>query len=132
MTVKLTDKHLRIFDRAVRRWVKRLKLDDWEFHVAMGGVHKSNRAELEYDVLGAVATFSLTDEWNDEVTGPTKAEVESCAKHEALHLLCAELEVLARSRYVTKDEVDRASEHLVRKLEWLILDKHFTRGRERR
>ena len=65
-----------------------------------------------------IATAYLNNEI-DEKDKPFR-DIKSSAKHEALHLLLARLEVNGTSRFVLREDIDEASEELVHKLEDLI------------
>ena len=69
---------------------------------------------------GAVVNVSLNN-----ITSPDEninKDIPLSAKHEAIHLLLARFADTAESRYVSQEEVNRAEEELVRRLEKLIPD----------
>ena len=108
-----TAKHFEIFKNEVLRWLGVFGLEhDVGFeHVemvdckaAMCGVYKFR-----------TCMFSLNTNWDPD-TPLTVAEIKKTAKHEAIHLLLYDLQILACARWVTRDEVDVAVESLTYKL----------------
>lgn len=78
-------------------------------------------ATYHANYLGQAVTFRFNTEWEDGGTRPlTKVEIERTAKHEAIHLLTTDLYLVANSRFATQDEIDKANETLVRRLENLL------------
>lgn len=73
---------------------------------------------IERNYLHAVATVTL----NSEVPEKDKPfqDIKLSAKHEAIHLMLAEYDYMAKNRFASEDDLYAAEEKLVHKLEGLI------------
>lgn len=76
---------------------------------------QQNAAELEFNAPSKQATIRL----NAEGIGPTY-NPEVLARHEAFHLLLADLTGLAKWRYSQREEIDEEAERIVYRLEKLF------------
>lgn len=115
--MKTSKKDFGVFKEEFLLWQKNLGLMAWEIIF----VHKRLKdaaAQINADSLSRMATVALSsvvagerDEWNDP---------KACGKHEAIHLLLADLDWLARQRYTSERELDREEEGIVRRLEKIL------------
>ncbi|NQU83495.1 MAG: hypothetical protein HQ536_02180 [Parcubacteria group bacterium] len=109
-----------LFKSECKRWIDELKLDNWEVHYRWED-DEENRASCSADLGGYIATLSLSTNWgvHRKVAIPDE-EVKQCAKHEVIHLMLARISANAKSRYVSRDDLEESEEELVRKLEKII------------
>ncbi len=71
-------------------------------------------AEISFDSDCKSATVTLAIDWKDGWNIPlTRHELDHTAFHELMHLRLADLKWLAKSRFVTPDEINRAGEEAV-------------------
>ena len=118
--IKTTKKHYEIFKQECRKWIDKLKLDNWEVHYRWQK-EENSKASCLANLSGYIATLILSTEWDDDRQEPiNEEEVESCSKHEVIHLLLARLSGNARARYASRDDLDESEEELVRKLEKIL------------
>ena len=117
---KTTKKHFELFKQECQKWLEKLKLDNWEVHYDWRE-DDGNRASCSADLSGYIATLNLSADWGDNRQEPiTDDEERSCAKHEVIHLLLARLSANAKSRYISRDDMEESEEELVCKLEKII------------
>ena len=115
---KTTAAHFALFKKEVQFWIDKWGLHQWET-LFKHEPFNDDRAGIGHNLCGRSATFFLSMEWGD-VTPPTDAAIKATAKHEAIELLLAEVYTMAKSRFVTDDELLAAHHALVRRLEkWL-------------
>ena len=116
-----TPAHFELFKKECRKWIELFGLDEWKIYFLHLSPPDSKRlAGCNYEGLTFVATFVLNKNWRHDK--PNNNWVKMVAHHEVVHLLIAQLNCLATSRYVTEDEVENAVERLVHKIE-AITDK---------
>ena len=118
--MKTTNKHFELFKKECNYWLDKLKLDDFEanyYHENISYNKADASVSADYKYRRADFTFSIDDfdkdTFNDEY-------IKNTAKHEVLHLLVGEMKDLAQDRYIIKDEIIKADERLIRKLEKLL------------
>ena len=111
-----------LFQLEFLKWRVRFGMVEWEVYFEHG--KSDGEAEIEFNDLDKTANVTLANNWNQgEVSRETIWEV---ALHEAVHLALEPLTFLAKNRYATEEEIDRANEDLARKLVFGI--KHLKSG----
>ena len=112
-----TRKHFDLFKKEFKKWQKKFELSYLRiayFHEKIDG-----RAEIRYDLDNHTVRLSFDTDWGD--SDPiNESTICGAAKHEAIHLLLAELSVAGRSKDYTTRDCDIAEEKLVRKLSVII------------
>jgi hypothetical protein len=108
----------KIFKKAFRAAMKRLKITDFDFYLEKGDLMDGTIA----DVMRDCDARSCVVRWH---SAPDKLDnrkkfIESVAKHEALHVLVADFSELAHSRGARPEQISAAEEALVVKLCRLI------------
>lgn len=118
--MKTTKKDFDLFKSECEYWIDKLKLDDWEAYI-----HHENPDDKYADCScnqdtifkRADIKFSIShfdkDTFNEEY-------IKRVAKHEVLHILLATITDLAHNRFLRRDELVKAEEELIRKLEKII------------
>jgi len=115
---KLTDKHFQLFQKECEKWIKKLKLDNWEVHYDWQE-SKENRASCISNLNGYIITLLLSKKW-ENYEKVSDSDICQVAKHEVIHILMARFSTNAKSRYVSSDDMEESGEELVRKLEKLL------------
>jgi hypothetical protein len=110
-------KDFREFQRWFKHYQDKFGLNGWEVYFKSEPL-EDRFAEIRTSIEGMTATAVLNCNLPDK-DKPFK-DVKRIAKHEALHLLCARLEIDGRHRYISDDEITEAAEELVIKLGHLI------------
>jgi hypothetical protein len=115
--LKTTASHFEYFKSEARRWLDKLGVTDYRIDF----VHESLAdayAKVGTKSVHKVARIGFNTEWRSDDPRPlNKASIADTAKHEAIHMVTADLVSLANSRFVTPDEVLEAEERLVRRLQ---------------
>jgi len=106
-----------LFQREFKKWQRLFGLGGYEIHFKYEP-DDASFASIAVDQDEMTATVRLNSKLPDK-DKPHK-DIKRDAKHEALHLLTARINYLARCRYTTGDEIYEAIEELVHKLEGLI------------
>lgn len=114
---KTTKRHFAVFEAEVRRLLKLWNLVDWEVRVT----HEKcdSLATCEPRGISRICIIRLATKWGPLDT-PTDERMRASARHEVAHLVTGELVMMARSRYVTEDEVTAAIETTARRLERML------------
>lgn len=115
--MKIPKSHFNRFKKAFAYWQERLGITC--YRACFEHELKDAFAEIEVNEDGQIAVARLCS----EVSGPDIAHYRDPvyhAKHEAIHLLTHRLVWLAQQRYVSKDEINREWEALVRRLERVL------------
>ena len=116
---KTTKKDFSEFKKEFLFQQKRFGLTEWEIFFALEDLNPVDRdAEIVVDFDGMCATVRMTSKIRDIDIPYFSAKFS--AKHEALHLLTASLQHLARIRYLTPDSIDEEWEKLVHRLEKVL------------
>ena len=113
------------FKTYFKSWAKALGIEYWEVqfrHVEAKDCEESY-ACLHLNMADYVAIVKLSKEWDDRVVN--NYSLKKCAKHEAIHMLIAKLSCCARSKYITRREIESSEEELVKQLVILIEDTKF-------
>lgn len=115
-----TKAHFEYFKKRVRYWYKRYNLSGWELYFGQQDIGESY-ARILVNLVGRVATFILTLEWQHPQMCPLKnISLDRCARHEVIHLMVGDVGILLNARFVSEDETRAAEERLVRHLEELL------------
>ena len=117
--MKTTKKDFDLFKALCEEWSEELKIDDFEinyWHEDPANPRADCMVEVDYKYRRADIYFSI----NNFKTKPSAEYIVELAKHEILHLLVGEIKDLAQDRYVIQDEIIKADERLIRKLEKII------------
>lgn len=112
--MRTTKRQFEDFKNECLRLQKTLNLKDWKiyFNWAEGSGYYS---KISSDVEGNVATISICKSYKKNHFW----DVKISAKHEMIHLFLARLENLAKSRYVSEEQIYSEEERLARVLEKL-------------
>lgn len=117
---KVTKEQFDLFKKECRKWIDKFELNNWKVHFKLGDAGEGNRASINRNVTGYIASIHLADSWDKLNVSLTNAEIRQNAKHEIIHLLLGRYSAQARERFIIQSELDEAGEELVRKLEWII------------
>lgn len=112
------NKDLELFKREFTRWQKLFGLTGYKVYFKCEPLDKSF-ADISVIQGNMVATIRINSKLPDK-DKPFK-DIKRSAKHEAIHLLLARLELSGRYRYSAENEIYEAVEELVHRLEDLIL-----------
>lgn|SRR3990167_2151585 len=113
--MKPTKKDFDFFKECCLEYIKKYQLNNWTFRFHFEGDGKReeqaayvvrNRENLQADIY-LDSRYSFTD----------REDIRQSAKHEIIHCLIGELYLLGINREMNLDEIDRAEEELVHKLE---------------
>ncbi len=115
-----TKGHFRIFREEVLRLLEAWGLQDWKPYFRHQKIDEDARAQCGTNLVGRCATFFLGLQWEEE---PTPEKVRDSARHEALELLVAPLECLARTRFLHDAEIRVEAHALIRRLEKILWGK---------
>lgn len=117
--MKTTKKQFNLFKSECLRWADKFGLDGWRLDFYLEKL-KGAQASVTRSYEGCVAEVRLDTEIKIDDDGNYDQVVKESAKHEMIHALLGNLSALASSRYVQGDEIYKAEEELVRKLEKII------------
>jgi hypothetical protein len=109
--------HFSLFNKTVVEWQKRLGLMDYLITVKHVRLNWDTGASSLSDAANRVASISLNTHWPHP---PSEMKIKQAAAHEVFHVLLAEMRKLACSRFLRCEEIDRAEEAVVRRLESLV------------
>ena len=110
---KTTSEDFIIYQNEVIRLIDKFGIDDWKIYFEQRDCDES-QAELVTDCVNRVCTFVLANEFTEGES------VENSAFHEVCHLLVGDLTDLNYYRWVTQNEVIKASETTARKLQSIL------------
>lgn len=116
--MKTTRRHFELFKKECLRLQVVLGLNGWTIafeHVKLEGLN----SKIVTSCLTKQATIALSSDHSD-VESLTDLVILRHAKHEMAHLLLADLDDLARQRYVQEGELDEAEHRIVRTLEKIL------------
>ena len=117
--MKTTQKQFELFKKECRKWANMFELNGWRFDFLLDDLGK-HQAEANVNYLGCVATIKLDIRLTKSKEDTWTNLVKLNAKHEIIHILLGNLATLGNSRFITSDEIVKAEEELVRKLENII------------
>lgn len=114
-----TAKDFEYFKERVNHWLKYLGLDlSWRVVVELGKKNCNGFGLCESNLSGRVATIWLCEDWEDWEF--TKEDIDRTALHECLELFLSPLHILANSRHITPDELEKEQHCIIRTLEKLL------------
>jgi len=119
--MKTTNEHFKIFHKHCEKWIKILGVEHWNIKIA--GIWDDEDCDFQARTVfrnrEMGATIWLGDEWNF-CNKITDKDLDDTAKHEILHLLVAQLELVGMERWTSEEEVKEQAESLVNKLGKII------------
>jgi hypothetical protein len=105
-----------LFTDEFTRWQVKFELSHWRIDFLHTKINA--RARIKPNVHTHTATVFFDTDWEDDEI--TDYKIKESAKHEAIHLLTCKLYNYGCDRNFTGNDIDRAEEELVRKLEEII------------
>lgn len=117
---KTTLKDFDTYQKLCLEWQKRLGLTNWALYFQRDD-DRSSYGRTRWDIDGAVATITLSKEW-DDFRSINDSELNRLALHEMLHVLLAEIVHVAESRYTNDGELSVVEHHVLRRIENVILE----------
>ena len=109
---KTTKKDFKEFQKEFMKYVELFGLKGYSVFFGREEIN-GGHAEIRVNIRDRVATVVLSTEKHEKHF----QTMRDCAKHEALHLLIARLEDLAKRRYVTPGDINEECEGIVEILE---------------
>lgn len=120
MEIKLKKKDFKAFKREVTAHVSMFGITEWRVYFEFSPLSGAN-GECRADLLGMKAVISLNPVIEVADNGrSTDEHVKEIAIHEALELLVIPLDIIARYRYATADEVNTHRHTLVNRIHKLL------------
>ncbi|MCJ7828629.1 MAG: hypothetical protein MUP81_02680 [Dehalococcoidia bacterium] len=110
------NKDFALFQSEFKKWQKVFGLSGYRAYFKYEPLDKF--ASIVINQSDMVVTVKLNSKISDE--DKPHQDIKRSAKHEAIHLLVARLEMNGHFRYATEHEICEAAEELVFKLESLI------------
>jgi len=111
------NKDFALFQSEFKKWQKLFGLTGYKVYFKYEPID-GKFADISINQDQMVATVRLNSELSDK--DKPYQDIERTARHEAIHLLVARLEMNGRYRHVSSGEIDEASEELVNRLGDLI------------
>lgn len=110
--------HFKLFQKECEKWIEYFGLKDWDIGYShYDGENEDNLdtlARIQFSTKARAATIFLMKKWGCK---PTNLLVKRYAFHEVCELMLADIYVLANSRYIEEDNLDRMFHTVIRKLE---------------
>ena len=116
-TYKVTDAHLKKYEKYAESYIAKLGLFDWERYYRKE-THNGAMASCGADLEGRLAILMVADQWDGIPV--TDKELKNAAKHEVFELLLWELCNVLRKPGVTDEEVHSVRHAVIRRLEQVI------------
>ena len=116
--MKTTPEHFAVFEAAVRKWVDRFGLRDWDIDVKRGRCGGDEFAICERGEQHA-GDITLSTRWGKPVTDEL---LERCAIHEVCHLVLADFAKAAEARFVREGEIDEQEHTVIYRLENVLME----------
>ena len=117
--MKTTQAQFSLFKSECRKWIKRFELSGWEIDFYLKDI-EDNQAQVFRNYIACTIKVNFSTEVTKNPDESWSKLIKDTAKHEMIHALIGNLALLAISRYVTSDEVEKAEEELTTKLEKII------------
>jgi hypothetical protein len=115
MIYKTTKENFECFKQSVICWQKLFGLTDYRIEVEHNKLQRQDAlAHISCDIDERWAVITLNIKWPFK---PNGLGLEKSAFHEICHLLTAEMDKLGKERYSTLDEINRANEAFVSRME---------------
>lgn len=115
-TANTVNQDFEIFKTAIYKWVKIFGLDYWNIAITRTPLDSEMGAETISDPDAKSVNFRFNSNFSKKLM----ISPENCAKHEAIHLLLADLVSLNYKRFLSERECLREEENLVQKLVAII------------
>lgn len=115
-TINTVNQDFETFKAAIHKWVKIFGLDYWNIAITKSQLDLGILADTISDPDARSVTFRFSSNFSRKRGVPP----EKCAKHEAIHLLLADLVSLNYKRFLSERECMREEENLVQKLVAII------------
>jgi len=115
MTHKTTLKHFALFKKHVHVWLDHFGLKDWEIILSHSIPEdcKGALAACEVDMTSRFCTIYLNPKWNRATTDEL---IKNSAFHEVCELLLGPLDICAKARHITEDEIDSERHGVIARL----------------
>jgi hypothetical protein len=107
------------FKKLHKSWLDKFHLSEWNCIYEFTQLNEAVLATTSISIKERSALIKLNNHWPNYEYEETFS-IERVAKHEAIHLLTADLSNLAEERYTSKQKIWRIEEILVVKLEKLL------------
>jgi len=114
--MKTTKKQFAEFEKECRRLQRVMGLTDFDLSISHSPGPSRHQAGIEVDSDVAAASIFL----NTDTAGSYFVNISEIALHEMCHLLIADLDALARARFVTDEEIFKTDEKLTNRLVTLL------------
>ena len=118
--MRTTQKQFELFKKECRKWIDRFELSGWQIDFYLRDID-SSQAQVQRDYMSCIANVNFHTEITKSPDETWEELINDTAKHEMIHILLSNLVLLAGSRYVTTDEIEKAEEELVVRLGKIIL-----------
>ena len=105
----------KIFKAEASRCIDKAGLKNWDIEVEFRPV-ENGKAECPNDCINRYASIVMGSNHDWETVG----ELKRAARHEVGHIIAAELAFLARARFATLREIERATESMCTLFEKLL------------
>ena len=102
------------FQKQVTSYQKQLGLTDWKIYFEHY-THENSMAWIKRDQEGRCCTIGLSIDWAHQKV--SRDMIKSCARHEVLHLLLADLRLAGNKRQTTDEDFTIAEHSIIRRLE---------------
>ena len=112
-----TKEQFELFRKECKKWADKFKLSGFRLDFYLKNLETENaQAQVIRDYLGCIIRVNFCTEIRKASYETWNKLIKDTAKHEMVHALITNLAELAKSRYVTEDELEKAEEELVVKL----------------
>ena len=113
-------KQFALFKKECRKWFNRFHLNGWRIDFFLTPLPNKEQSEIILDYLACVGTAQLDTTISKTAEDSYSKVIKDIAKHEMIHGLLGNFAAVARMRFVTARELEKAEEELVVKLECII------------
>lgn len=114
--MKTTVKQFDYFYKMCKRYVKYFGLYEWDLSYEHGRLDDGIVANCSTSMPQMSATIRFNTERHQNLSKLTNEEIRMTALHEVSHLLIAKLDLSARSRFITEDEIHGYDEEIVNRI----------------
>ena len=112
-------KQFQLFKSECKKWIDIFKLDGWEFGFYLLDTN-SSQAQVFRDYIACTVKVNFNTIVTKRPDESYNELIKETAKHEMIHILLGNLALLAGSRFVTSDELEKAEEELTIKLARIV------------
>jgi hypothetical protein len=119
--MRTTNEHFEIFAEKCREWINLLSLGDWDIDI----LHENNLdmphalATTEGHLLQHHGIIRFGRSWPKEYLNDE--QIKRIALHEVIELMLIELRILAESRFLQPEEIDRSVHTIIQRLTNMLL-----------